>query len=167
MKIPPRPDHVDDVRRQWKQQRPDLDTSPISVIARVGRLGRFFDVGIDRVLAEHDLRRESWDVLAALRRSGPPYRLSPTQLYRGLMRASGTISNRLRALERDGLIRRIGDDSDGRAVLVEITGTGRELVDRIAPLHLDNERAMLSALTPDEQEQLASLLRKLLHSFES
>jgi len=155
------------VRAQWAAERPDLDTSPLAVVARVGRLARYFDQGLERLFAEHGLRRESWDVLASLRRAGAPYRLSPTALYLGLMRTSGAMTNRLRHLERTGLIARVADPADGRGSLVELTADGRRLVDEIAPAHLVNERNMLAALTPAEQRTLAQLLAKLLASFET
>jgi DNA-binding MarR family transcriptional regulator len=160
-------DHVDRVRAQWAAERPDLDTSPLAVVARVGRLARYFDQGLERLFAEHDLRRESWDVIASLRRVGAPYRLSPTALYLGLMRTSGAMTNRLRHLERAGLIARVADPADGRGLLVELTADGRRLVDEIAPAHLANERDMLAALTTAEQRTLAQLLAKLLASFEA
>jgi DNA-binding MarR family transcriptional regulator len=160
------PDHVDRVRALWAKQWPELDTSPIAVVARVGRLARYFDHGMEEVLAAHGLRRESWDALASLRRVGPPYRLSPTELYRGLMRTSGAITNRLRRLESGGLVRRVPDPADGRGMLVELTPKGLELVDRVAPAHVANENRMLAALTPAERDRLADLLRKLLLSFE-
>lgn len=166
MKLPDG-DHVDRVRDQWATERPDLDTAPVAVVARVGRLARYLDHGLERVLADYGLRRETWDVLASLRRTGAPYRLSPTELYRGLMRTSGAMSNRLRRLEHAGLVRRLIDPADGRGVLVELTDEGRTRVDAAAAAHLDNERGMLDALTPAEQDTLAGLLRKLLLAFET
>ena len=167
MKVPHDSDHVDQVREQWNREWPGLDTAPIAIVARVGRLARFFDHGCERLFAAHRLRRESWDALASLRRAGPPYRLSPTDLYRGLMRTSGAITNRLHRLEQDGLVRRVPDPADGRGMLVELTAKGRDLVDRVAPEHVANERGMLAVLSPAEQRSLADLLRKLLVSFET
>jgi DNA-binding MarR family transcriptional regulator len=158
---------VDHVREQWRQEWPGLDTSPVAVVARVGRLARYLDHGMDEVFARHGLRREAWDALASLRRAGPPYRLSPTQLYRGLMRTSSAVTNRLHRLESDGLVRRVPDPDDGRGMLVELTERGKALVDSIAPDHVANEQRMLAALTPAQQHQLAGLLRTLLVSFES
>jgi DNA-binding MarR family transcriptional regulator len=163
----PRRDHVDHVRDQWARQWPELDTFPVGVVARVGRLARYFDHGLERVFTRYGLRREHWDALASLRRVGPPFRLSPTDLYRGLMRSSGAMTNRLHRLEATGLIRRVPDPGDGRGLLVELTDEGRALVDEVAPVHVDNERAMLAALTPAEQQRLVGLLRKLLLSFET
>jgi DNA-binding MarR family transcriptional regulator len=155
------------VQAEWAAALPGLDTSPIGVVARIGRAGRYLDAGMERLFAEHGLTREGWDVLAALRRTGPPYRRSPTQLHRALMRTSGAMTNRLHRLEGAGLVRRVPDDADGRGVLVELTPEGRRLIERVAPEHLANERAMLAGLTRPEQDALAGLLRKLLVSLES
>src|ERR1700749_4113397 len=78
-------DHVDQVRAQWAAVRPDLDTSPVEIIARLGRATAYTDAGINAGLRQFGLTRETWDVLASLRRTGPPHRLSPTQLYQALM----------------------------------------------------------------------------------
>ena len=160
-------DHVDEVRAQWREVRPELDTSPAAVIARLGRAIAYVDAGINEKLAEFGLTRNSWDVLASLRRSGPPYRLSPTALYLALMRTSGAMTHRLAGLERAGLVKRVPDPDDGRGVLVELTRKGLALVDQVAPAHLENERELLSALNADEQETLSALLRKLLLEYEA
>jgi DNA-binding MarR family transcriptional regulator len=159
-------DHVDHVRALWTQVRPDLDTSSVAVIARLGRAAAYLDAGINERLADFDLTRNSWDVLASLRRTGPPYRLSPTELYRALMRSSGAMTHRLAELERARLITRVPDPADGRGLLVELTPKGLELVDRVAPAHLERERELLAPLTADEQATLAALLRKRLRAFE-
>jgi DNA-binding MarR family transcriptional regulator len=160
------PDHVDKVIAQWATVRPDLDTQPFAIVGRIGRAGHLFDAAVEAYLTTHGLSRWSWDVLAALRRSGPPYRLTPTSLYRSLMRTSGAISNRLNRLERQGLIRRVPDPADGRGVLVELTPAGRRLVDKVLGEHLENERRLVAGLSRAEQRELAALLRKLLLTLE-
>ena len=159
-------DHVDALRAAWAREWPELDTAPVAVVARVGRLAQHLDRGLERVFAQHGLTRESFDVLAALRRAGAPYRLTPTELYRTLMRSSGAMTNRLRRLTDAGLVRRVPDPGDGRVLLVELTPKGRRLFERVAPLHLANEDTLLQPLTAGEREQLATLLRKALRSFE-
>ena len=156
-----------EVRAEWAREWPDLDTSPIDVVARVGRLARFLDEGMDRVFETRGIRREGWDVLASLRRAGPPYQASPTALYMRLMRTSGAMTNRLRRLEDAGFIARVPDPADARGLLVELTPKGHELVDELAPLHLANEREMLASLSATERRELAVLLAKLLASFEA
>jgi DNA-binding MarR family transcriptional regulator len=160
-------DHVDLVRRQWAAEMPELDTAPLAVIARLGRLRTYLDQGLDALFGQYGLTRQSWDVLACLRRKGKPYQLTPTELSRAVMRTSGTITHTLYSLEHAGLIQRIPSDADGRSLPVQLTAAGIELVERVAPRHLDNERELLAALGPDEQAQLAALLRTLLVALES
>jgi DNA-binding MarR family transcriptional regulator len=159
-------DHVDRVIAQWAAIRPDLDLTPLAVVARLGRAAAFVDAGVNSRLADFGLTRESWDVLASLRRNGPPYRLSPTQLYVGLMRSSGAMTHRLARLEADQLVRRLPDRQDRRGLLVELTPSGLALVDAVASEHLANERRLLAGLTQQQQLQLVALLRTLLQSFE-
>ena len=162
----PETDHVDEVRRQWANERPDLDTSPIGIIARLGRALAYIDPALDSVFAEHGLTRTTWDVLAALRRASAPYRLTPTELYQALMRTSGAITHTLHRLEYAGLVERLGNPADARSLYVALTPRGVALTDTVAPLHLDNERRLLAGLTPDEQRTLARLLRTLLLGLE-
>jgi DNA-binding MarR family transcriptional regulator len=159
-------DHIDRARAEWEAERPELDTEPIEVVARVGRLAQLIDAELNRVFAEYGIRRDGFDVLAALRRSGPPYRLSPTELYPRLMRTSGAVANRLKRLEAAGLVARVAAPADGRSSLVELTPKGRDLVDAAAPAHLANERRLLDPLSPAEQRELAALLKKLLLTLE-
>lgn len=160
-------DHVDRVLAQGELVEPGADRSPVGVIARLGRLVSYVDRELEANFARFGINRAGWDVLASLRRSGPPYRLTPTELYRGLMRTSGAVTNQLHRLEGADLIRRIPDPEDGRSTLVELTGKGRALVSRVGPAHLKTERRLLGALDPQEREALASLSKKLLLSFEA
>jgi DNA-binding MarR family transcriptional regulator len=155
-------DHVDHVRAEWRLARPDIDTSPIAVVARVGRLAAYFDQAINTIMGRYGLTRSTWDILASLRRQPPPHQLSPTELYRALMRSSGWMTNRLHELERAGLIKRVSDPDDRRGVLVRLTRRGVALVEEVAPLHMRNERSLLDPLSRSERKQLEDLLRSLL-----
>lgn len=155
-------DHVDRVLGQWMAQRPDLDVTPMGVIGRITRMARVVDRSTESVFNQYGLTREGFDVLATLRRSGPPFRLTPTQLFKMLMISSGTMTNRLDRLENAGFICRLPDPSDRRGTLIELTAQGLELVDIAVAAHLANEAQLIASLTSDEQAQLAGLLRKLL-----
>ena len=160
-------DHVDGVIAEWARERPELDLGSVAVIARLGRAARYLDDGIEQTFEAHGLSRSSWEVLAALRRGGAPFRRSPTQLYQAAMRTSGAMTNRLQRLESAGLVRRVPDAADGRSLLVELTTKGRALTDEVAVAHLDTEAALLAPLTAGEQAILAGLLKTLLLSLEA
>ena len=154
-------DGVDLILEQWRRERPELDPSPIGVVGRISRLARELEQRLEPVYREHGLEAGWHDVLATLRRSGPPYRLRPTEFTGALMLTSSGTTKRLDRLEQAGLITRGPDPEDRRGTLITLTGAGRRLVDATTQAHLENERRLLSALTDQEREQLADLLRKL------
>ena len=159
-------DHVDRLIEEWHSQRPDVDTSPMAIVARLSRLSRILERRVEDLYRSFGLNQSQFGVLAALRRSGPPYRLSPTELYSALLISSGAMTNLLERLHDAGLIERVPAAHDGRSMLVALTPAGKRLIDRILAPHYENERRLLAALSPKEQEQLAGLLRRLLLSFE-
>ena len=154
-------DGVDAILDQWRRERPDLDTSPIGVIGRISRLSRQIERRLEPVYAASGLEPGWYDVLATLRRAGPPYRLRPTDFAAALMLTSSGTTKRLDRLEAAGYITRAPDPSDRRGVLITLTPQGRKLIDKATVQHLANERRILTGLTPAEQRQLADLLRKL------
>jgi DNA-binding MarR family transcriptional regulator len=154
-------DGVDVLLEQWRRERPDLDSSPIGVIGRISRLSREIERLLEPVYADHGLEPGWYDVLATLRRAGPPYRLHPTDFANALMLTSSGATKRLDRLEQANLIARERDPGDRRGILIALTEDGRELVDSTVAHHLDNERRILGALSQTEQRQLADLLRKL------
>lgn len=162
----PRKDRVDEIRAEWERARPDIDTSPVAVVARIGRAAKYLDSGMDAYFGNHGISRPSWDILATLRRSGPPFRLSPTELYQAVMRSSGAMTRRIDTLERAGWVAREPDPADRRGIIVKLTPEGLALVDALAQGHVENERRLLAPLDKTEQNILAELLRKLLLAFE-
>jgi DNA-binding MarR family transcriptional regulator len=155
-------DHVDHLIEQWGRVLPELDVSPMAVIARISRLCRILERDVDQIYAEHGLNHAQFGVLAALRRSGPPYRLSPTELYNSLLITSGAVTNRLDRLTTAGLVRRVPDPGDGRSLLVALTPKGLRLIDRLLELHYAREAELLESLGARDREQLVRLLRGFL-----
>ena len=157
-------DEVDRIVAQWNETRPDLDVSPTHTLQRITRLSLLQSASFARVFAPHGVSFGEYLVLAALRRAGPPYQMSPTKLFGSVILSSGAMTNRLDGLEEMGLVERLPDPTDRRGRLVALTDKGRELVDTAVADHLENEQRLLGALDADEREQLAGLLRKLLLS---
>lgn len=159
-------DRVDAILDQWRRERPDLDASTMGVIGRVNRLSTLFGQSHAEVFAGFGIDRGEFDVLATLRRSGAPYRLSPTQLFRSLMMSSGGMTSRLDRLERAGLVRRVPDPNDRRSVGVELTDHGLQTIDRTVEAHVENQHRLLASFTEFDRERLAGLMRSLLLSLE-
>jgi len=159
-------DDVDRVVEAWHRERPDLDLAPLHVMSRVSRLARHLDRARGSTFSAHGLERWEFDVLAALRRSGAPYELSPGQLVAQTFVTSGTMTNRVDRLALRGLVARGPDPSDRRGVKVTLTAAGQTLVDDAMAALLDRERVLLGQLPASEQDHLAELLRRLLSPFD-
>ena len=149
-------DEVDRLVADWKRERPDLDLSPLEVLSRITRIARHLDIA--RRSAFADLDTGGFDVLAALRRSGEPYQLSPGQLLQETMVTSGTMTNRLDRLEELSLITRKPDPNDGRGSLVTLTKSGMRAVDAAMEDLLQQEGVFLHSLSEADRVKLASLL---------
>ncbi len=121
----PPTDEVDDLVAAWQAERPDLDVRPMQVLSRISRLARHLDRERRSAFAAHGLESWEFDVLAALRRQGAPYELSPGALLRATLVTSGTMTNRIDRLEEAGLVRRRPDPQDKRGVLVRLTAAGQ------------------------------------------
>ncbi len=156
------PDEVDHIVAAWQRERPDLDVEPMRVLSRVTRLARHLDRVRSRAFSAHELESWEFDVLAALRRAGAPYRLTPGQLVRETMVTSGTMTNRVDRLAARGLVSREVHPDDRRGVLVSLTVAGRGQVDAALADLLDAERAIMAELTQADGDALAASLRVLL-----
>jgi DNA-binding MarR family transcriptional regulator len=163
--IPAR-DEVDRIVEAWRRERPDLDVAPLEVLSRVTRLARHLDRVRSAAFTRHGLEGWEFDVLAALRRSGPPYQLSPGQLVAQTMVTSGTMTNRIDRLAGRLLVRRLPDPADGRGVMVRLEPGGQELVDAALADLLTVERDLLEALEAGDRTTLADLLRRLTTRFD-
>ena len=159
-------DEVDRLVEAWQRERADLDLRPMEVLSRVTRLGHHLDRARRQAFTEHRLESWEFDVLAALRRAGTPYELSPGRLLKETLVTSGTMTNRVDRLAARGLVERLPDPHDRRGVLVRLTSTGRTTVDGALEGLLHRERDLLAGLDTADQTRLAGLLRSLVVAFE-
>jgi DNA-binding MarR family transcriptional regulator len=136
----------------------------MAVIGRMSRVVRVVNAELNRTFGAHGLDAASFDVLATLRRSGSPYRRTPSELMRDAMVTSGAITQRLERLEGRGLIARTPCPSDRRGVHVTLTAEGLALIDRVLPEHVATEHRLLAALSTEERTALAETFRRLLES---
>jgi DNA-binding MarR family transcriptional regulator len=159
-------DHIDRVVQRWKAERPDYDLAPVEIIGRAGRIMEHVDRALEAKFEEFQISRASFDVLAALRRNGKPYKLTQRELMRSLFRTSGSMSLRIDSLQKQGLVERTPDNDDRRSVFVGLTPKGVKLLEAVIPEHLENENSLIAGLNRVERTQLIALLRKWLVSLE-
>ena len=148
----------------WTRERPDLDSSSLGVLARVSRLARVAEANAGAVLSQFGVSEVEFLLLAAIR-TAPDQQPAPRDLLNSLMVTSGGLTNRADRLESLGLVERIANPADRRGILLQLTESGRELVNRVTTAYVENQKMILGAALDDqERATLASLLQKLLSS---
>lgn len=155
-------DRLDDLIEQWEVERPDLDSRVMATVGRVLTVAALIERRLGAAAGEHGLDLGQGDVLFTLRRSGKPYRLSPSELVASTLVTSGTMTNRLDRLEDRGLIERRPNPEDRRGMDVQLTPRGLRLVEKLITEHVANEEKMLASLGTRDRDQLDRILRKLL-----
>lgn len=159
-------DHVDKILGQWARERPDLDVSPMGIIGRLYRIRNYMDPHLKANFKKLGLNVGEFDVIATIRRGGPPYQQTPTELFKSIMLSSGAMTNRLDRLESMGLIERLPDPNDRRGTLIRLTEAGKQKVDEAVVPHVETETELVSVLSPEEQKDLARLLKKMTLAYE-
>jgi DNA-binding MarR family transcriptional regulator len=155
-------DRIEELLKQWKRERPDLDASPMGILGRLMILTRLAERGVNDVLREHNLTIPEFDLLAVLRRCGPPFRQPVGVLCDHTLLSSGAMTNRIDRVEQKGIVRRERNPGDRRGVLVALTPKGRALIDKLIPERLEEAHERVSVLTVKDQRQLDVLLTRFL-----
>lgn len=154
-------DFVDRLIAQWRRERPEIDPSGLAVAARVLRLARLFERRVETALEPFGLQLWSFDVLATLRRHGPPYSMPPKDLLKAVMLTSGAMTNRLDRLENAGLLVRSDDPDDRRGILVTLTDAGLALIDKAITARFEEARDAIASLDKRDVDGLVHGLRAL------
>jgi DNA-binding MarR family transcriptional regulator len=162
MRDKPARDEVDELVEAWHRERSDLDLAPVEVFSRVSRLARLLDLARRTAFSEQAIEPWEFDVLAALRRAGAPYQLTPGALLRQTMVTSGTMTNRVDRLVERAFVDRSPDPHDRRGVLVRLTPEGKQAVDGAFETLIASERELLAELSEADRRQLVALLKRLM-----
>ena len=149
------------VLRDWSREMPDLDTTGLGAAAWISLLSKVLALQMQRVVSPFGLQIWEYEVLAALRRGGTPYQLTPTQLAQVAFLTTGAITNRIDRLEARGLVVRRPNPRDRRGLRVALTESGKELIERAACARMAEIREFFQVLTRQELEALEGLLRAL------
>jgi DNA-binding MarR family transcriptional regulator len=154
----------DDIEAAWLEQRPDLDLAAACTLLRLERVSLLHEIRLQEISKTVGLQIGELYVLLALRRSGKPYELRPTDLFRALLVTSGAMTKRVARLQEGGFVLRVSANDDGRSELVRLTAKGLATADRgITEIARVVESVTeVSGLTKAEFATLDKCLRKLL-----
>ena len=160
-------DSVTRVIEEWASVMPELDVSPLSILARIAKIRTLALARQEAVFRDFDLTPADFVTIVTLRRRPKPYRLSQTDLAHALGLSAGTVSVRVDRLVRLGLATRTRCTQDSRVQWIELTREGESVFRELAPLHLAQEERLLDSLSPSQRAELASLLQVWLANLES
>lgn len=154
-------DLVDNLIFDWKQERPELDTSAIQIVGRILNLSKTLEKRASLVLQDGSIHYTDLDVLATLRRSGKPYELTPTQLMKSVLITSGSMTALLDRLAKLYLIHRAPDKTDKRVKRASLTRKGIEVIDKAIEIRFREAQEAIAVFNEKEKKVLSDLLRKM------
>jgi DNA-binding MarR family transcriptional regulator len=155
-------DRVDEMIAAWRAEQPEFATIALELVKRVGRLSAYTAEATQRALDGFGLTYAEFDVLATLRRAGPPYRLKPSRLAESSMLTTGGTSNILQRLAAAGLVEREPDPDDRRSSWVRLTAKGVETSERIGFATTTEHTALFARVSEDAARALADRMRDVL-----
>ncbi|KPL96570.1 MarR family winged helix-turn-helix transcriptional regulator [Vibrio splendidus] len=159
-------DAIDRVVEQWAKEKPELETEPMAMMGRIMRIAKYMETQVAELHKKYDMKLGEFDVLATLRRSGKPYRLTPSELIGSMMLTSGAMTNRLDKLEVKGLISREHSKEDRRSVSVQLTKDGLILIDQMMTEHVETQKKLVKSLSASQKKNTNQLLKTWLSAYE-
>ncbi|KZX70737.1 transcriptional regulator [Vibrio sp. HI00D65] len=159
-------DAIDRVVEQWAKEKPELETEPMAMMGRIMRIAKYMETQVADLHKTYDMKLGEFDVLATLRRSGKPYRLTPSELIGSMMLTSGAMTNRLDKLEAKGLISREHSKEDRRSVSVKLTKDGLVLIDEMMTEHVEMQKKLVKSLSASQKKNINQLLKTWLSAYE-
>lgn len=155
-------DGADAIADAWRRELPGVPVGSIGVITRVWWAAKLFGAERRRTLNRLGLDMATLDLLSTLRRSGPPYRMSPSELATACLVSRGAITQRVARAVRAGLVEKAVSASGYHARAITLTAEGHRLVESAVTGLLEYEQRLLDGMSATEQERLAGLMRGLL-----
>ncbi len=151
---------------EWETELPEVDVTAMVTMARLHRLSALVRRAVDASFAHAGLSTGEFDVLSALRRSGEPFTLKPSELAEQTMLSPSGMTNRVDRLQAAGLVERTTDPDNRRIAPVRLTEGGREVVERLITEHAAAQADRLAELSDRRRRELDQALRSLLATFD-
>lgn len=156
---------IDRIVAEWQAVVPQQDPAAREITAAAARIATLLQKDTQRVLTQFDLRDTEFRLLGGLRRAGPPFCRSPSELSpRYVPVTSGGLTGVINRLVRRKLVHRLGHPRDGRGVLVELTASGRTLIEAAMAAVAVRQARIVVGLSAAQRRQAARLLRRLLRA---
>ncbi|WP_082994725.1 MarR family winged helix-turn-helix transcriptional regulator [Aquimarina megaterium] len=160
-------DLIDLLQSEWKNERPELNTSGMQIVGRILMLGKILERRAGVAVVGFNIHYTDLDVMATIRRSGNPYELTPSQLMKSVLISSGAMTALINRLTKLELVYRSSNSKDGRMKLVGLTEKGLKIIDEAIEWRMIEASESIKTLSESEKKELSELLKKLLISLDS
>lgn len=147
----------EDLREQWAEHNPGLDTSPMELVGLLKRATGLLGSAVEPLYEGALLTAPELDMLLPLRHAKEPLIARRIAEHHGMSRAG--VSKTLAKLERRGFIARTPSPADRRIAFVTITESGAKAVDDLFPRQLATEVELLAELGEDQEWVIRALSR--------
>lgn len=137
------------------------DGLPAAIFARLDACAAVHQELIGKTLREYGISLPAYDVLAALRDAGEPYRRTTGEVAAAGRASAGGLTQQVDRLEAAGLVERERDADDRRIIRLHLTPEGLELADRVHAVRSAQEQELLAGLSVADRRRLAGLLGAL------
>ncbi|MCB9947515.1 MAG: MarR family transcriptional regulator [Rhodospirillaceae bacterium] len=134
-----------------------IDADAVLLFLTVLKAGSDLLNALDDFLAAYGLRHGRWMTLVLLLRQ-PGQTAKPSDLAESQGVARATMTGLLEGLEKDELIERLPDPSDGRGQLVRLTGKGRATLMSVMPAYYARVKRLLDGVKPKRIARTTELL---------
>ncbi|WP_338888852.1 MarR family winged helix-turn-helix transcriptional regulator [Rhodococcus sovatensis] len=139
----------------WRIHNPDLDTSPMTIVALIKEISEGVGRAVDEIYAHSPLSHADVELLVPLRYQTESVTAIRLAERLGMSRAG--VSKTLSRLEERGIVVRMPDPTDKRSASVHLTAHGERLVDDLFPRELASHAAILDHLGPDREHVITAL----------
>lgn len=136
----------------------EAEVRALDAFIKLSRASDTLGVHAQASYADTGLTPSQFGTLETLYHLGP---MCQSDIGKKILRSSGNITLVIDNLEKRGLVRREREEGDRRRVSVHLTPEGKKLIARVFPEHAAAITAAFSALSPEEQEELDRLCKKL------
>jgi DNA-binding MarR family transcriptional regulator len=154
-------EEVSSLIADWRDERPELNLDSVWIFLPLRRALQAAESRRAGILGEFGITPAMFDMLVALRRCGPPYVRTPSEMTRVLVLSAGGVSQRLERLEQAGFIERTVNTEDRRWIHVGLTKLGLTTLDTLMTRYMANEERLLHGMSARDRKQLGKLLLRL------
>nr|WP_314145468.1 MarR family transcriptional regulator [uncultured Rhodococcus sp.] len=140
---------------RWAEFNPELDTSPMQVVAQIKRIVALLELAVEPLYADADVTVAEVELMVPLRYATDPVTAVRLAELLGMTRAG--VSKALGKLERRSFVERVQNAEDRRSASITLTDKGKRVVDEVFPRELAAHGRLFDSLGARRERVLEAL----------